>query len=259
MDLKKLVNQSGFPLQIAVQNLVASDGLDWNPIYSEHSWKHPVTGDSGFIDLVVEWGGAVVVLIVECKRVLDTTWVFFNSNGNASPRRIAKGWYSEEQDATVKYFGWRDVALDPACPECEYSIAFGHDSKSKPMLEREASILVSATESFAHEEVPQFVAQSHHNRLYLNVLVTTAKLQVCTFDPNNISIADGTLNDCEFIEVPYVRFRKQVTISHDLQNLPSLANHRTIAKAKENTVFVVNAEKLSDFLQKFDPDPLGSR
>jgi hypothetical protein len=41
-DLTKLVNQSGFPLQSAVEELVNSysDSVGWHVLYKEHERKH---------------------------------------------------------------------------------------------------------------------------------------------------------------------------------------------------------------------------
>lgn len=258
-SLEKLANQSGFPLQIAVQKIVdSSNEHDWKTIFTEHSWINPRTNDSGFIDLVLEWGGEIAVLIVECKRVIDTSWLFFNSNGDSAPRRVAKVWHSEldlsQNSLGFSQFNWRDVAADPQSPECEFSIVWGEGGKSKPMLEREASTLVLATEAFAHEEIPRFASRNIDRRVYFNVIITTARLHVGTFDPARISIKDGTLTESSFIEVPYLRFRKQLTNGQDLSSAIATGRYREVSRAKENTIFVVNADHLTEFLAKFEPD-----
>ena len=51
MTLQKHVNNSGFPLQLAIANLVKSTH-SWNVLYEEHNWVQD--NNNGFIDLVIE-------------------------------------------------------------------------------------------------------------------------------------------------------------------------------------------------------------
>lgn len=103
------------------------------------------SAESGFIDLVLEFSGAATVLVIECKRVLDSKWVFLHSKGQINKRQRAKTWVSNYVDHKFKSFNWLDTASEPSCPECEFSIVWGQDNKSKPMLERVAASLVSST------------------------------------------------------------------------------------------------------------------
>jgi hypothetical protein len=95
-------------------------------------------------------------------------------------------------------FDWIDITPNPKCPECEFCVVPGQDNKSAPMLERTASSLISSTEAFVHEESSLF-PKVFDKRFYFNVIVTTAKLNVCTFDPASISLRDGTLYEAEFM------------------------------------------------------------
>ncbi len=49
-------------------------------------------------------------------------------------------------------------------------------------------------------------------RTYINVIATTAKLEVCKFDPSKIDLETGTIAEAECEEVPYIRFRKQLSV-----------------------------------------------
>jgi hypothetical protein len=78
-------------------------------------------------------------------------------------------------------------------------------------------------------------------------------------------MADGKLPaGASFEPVRYVRFRKQLTTRPSTFSNTSgwYEPYRTLALAKERTVFVVNAEALEDFLSDFELDngslrPLG--
>ncbi len=87
--LEDFVNQSGFPLQIAVANTVnqSTKGNGWNALYTEHAWHDSVTGEDGFIDLVLRNRHTGWTLVVECKRVLDSSWIFLIPGSRAPGRR----------------------------------------------------------------------------------------------------------------------------------------------------------------------------
>lgn len=92
----RTVNESGFPLQIAVANLInARRPNGWSVRYTEHAWRDSDTGASGFIDLVLQHPADTQYLVVECKRVRDVEWVFLAEDGQARDRRQAKGWVSQ--------------------------------------------------------------------------------------------------------------------------------------------------------------------
>lgn len=257
--LKDAVNKSGFPLQIGLEHLVnetcASHG--WKVIYSEHSWKNLTDGNSGFIDLVLENQYRTSVLIVETKRTLETSWIFLIDDPKQLSRRHAKSWlmrYLKNGGGLTTYFGLKELTLEPTTPESQYCVVGSGDSKNQPILERIASDVVSSTEGFANEEKELRRKDNSTFRMYFSVIVTTAKLQVCSFNPADVSIKDGTIKNAKFEEVPYLRFRKQLTSHHDVPESNEVGDYRAFALEKESTVFVVNAESLPIFLSEFDVD-----
>src|SRR5688500_9764921 len=81
MDDEKLldvVNQSGFPLQIAVEHLVRNTSGPWRVAYTEHAWRSRDDGAEGFIDLVLASTAQSVYLTVECKKAASAVWLFLN-------------------------------------------------------------------------------------------------------------------------------------------------------------------------------------
>ena len=122
------------------------------------------------------------------------------------------------------------------------------------MLERIAANVASATEAVASEERFFQLHQPEALRMYFSVIVTTAKLKVCAFDPAQITITDGKLADADFHDVPYVRFRKQLsTRVGKLDGFVSSMRH-SMASARERTVFVVNSDEFVSFLSEFEVD-----
>lgn len=254
--LNGLVNQSGFPLQIGIANLVTrtTERHGWKVLYTEHSWRNQTDETEGFIDIVLEDRHATTVLVVECKRVLDTTWVFLQPGSRIFERRHAKAWVTRYASGAFKWFDWRDLAIDPASPESEYCVVPGQDAKSKPMLERIAADVVAATEGIAWEDRAFQPQRRDALRMYFSVVVTTAQLTVGVFDAARISIADGTLQDAAYEEVPVVRFRKQLSTRSPTITETGGDEHRALIRAKEHTVLVVNSKALLDFLSEFEVD-----
>lgn len=252
--LKGVVNKSGFPLQIGLSHLInaGTNSHGWRIQYSEHAWKNDVDDSSGFIDLVVENNARNMALVVECKRVQDTSWVFLNPQTQIAQRRYAKAWLSRYEDGKITEFDWVSQPLDPASVQTEFFCVFGQDSKSIPILERVGAMLVSSTEALTLEEKLTLLSKYFPCRIYLNVIVTTAKLKVCSFEPSDISLTDGTVSACTFTDIPFVRFQKQFSTRFPKSLSFSVGVSSEIAKAKENTVFVVNADHFIKFINELN-------
>ena len=255
------INQSGFPLQIAVAYVVEETVREhgWRVVYKEHSWTNELDRNEGFLDLVLKNRHDTSALAVECKRVLESTWAFLIPEARPEARSRAKAWLNgyesggKDPTGSFTFSGWADIALDPRSPEAMFCVVPGQDTKSRPMLERAAAELVSATEALALEEKPLQARAKAHLSMFFSAIVTTAKLKVCKFDSADISIADGVISKAEFSEVPFVRFRKQLST----RTVPAVDRDSgdaflTLELAKEHTVFVVNSECFVEFLKEFE-------
>ena len=127
------------------------------------------------------------------------------------------------------------------------------------MLERTAATLVQSTEAIALEEATTTSHLYSHLRIYQNVIVTTADLRVCRFDPASIDLSTGEIGDsATFEEVPYLRFRKQLmAYAPDENTSPATFELQSKISARESTVFVVNSARFFDFLNDCElPDDL---
>jgi len=252
----KIANDSGFPLQIAVERQVSDTSWQhgWAVRYVEHAWSNELDQKSGFIDIVLQGRNRSTFLVVECKRVREATWLFMHSKGESNSRRHAKSWVSHAiAGGQFKHFGWHDMAVDPSSPEAIYCAMRGQSASDRTsLLERVGGELVSATEALANEERDLRPLSSNSIRFYFNVIVTTADLKIVKFDPRAISLADGTLPDGQIEDVPFVRFRKQLATRAEKLTPEDFKNQHDVAYAKQNTVFVVRAEALVQFLNEFE-------
>ncbi len=257
-DANNHINSSGFPLQIGLKHAINASSREhgWHVLHTEHGWQSEFTGESGFIDLVVENSPETVVLNVECKRPQDAKWQFLLPKPYDSKRTRAKYWASSMSKGGGGHFGWLDAQLEPESYESAFCVVAGQDAKSRPMIERVAAQVVESTEALAREEEP-FLRQRDHSglRTYINVIVTTATLEACRFDPSLVNLDTGKIGEIESEEVPFIRFRKQLSPRPQFSDQLGEWRFDTLARAKENTVLVVQATHFVEFLKRVQLDP----
>jgi hypothetical protein len=136
-------------------------------------------------------------------------------------------------------------------PEAQFCVVPKED-RAVPMLERVASELVSATEALAREDLDLRSRSGESIRMHFSVIVTTARLKVCMFDPARVNLTDGTTAEARFEDTPVVLFCKQLSTSFQKLVAGQSMNAKQVAAAKEHSVFVVNADAMHDFLVDFD-------
>jgi hypothetical protein len=253
-DSQGHINSAGFPLQIGLRHAINSTCREhgWHVLHSEHGWMNAQTHESGFIDLVVQNDPGTIVLNVECKRPQEATWQFLLPAPEDDPTGRAKFWASSISTAGTTSFDWLDSQMRPISFESEFCVVPGQDSKSRPMLERIAAQVVASTEALAHEEADVLKRQDWlQMRVYINVIATTAKLEACKFDPAKVDLGTGKIDEVDCEEVQFIRFRKQLAPRPKTQDR---LDFRSLASAKENTVFVVQAHSFLDFLKQIRLD-----
>lgn len=254
-ELLRIANDSGFPLQIALQHSVSASTAThgWQARHTEHAWTNSADNQSGFIDLVVRDRHDCANFVIECKRVRNATWLFFNSSGSANPRRHCKSWVTCYRGGQIDKFGWNEVPIDPPTPEAQYCAVRGQSTNDKnTFLERVAGEVVSSTEALAVEERNYRRENEDLTRFYFNAIVTTARLKFAEFAPGHLSVTDGTLADATFHDVPFVRVRKQFSMRPANLTPADWLRHDDPDYRRENTIFVINADSLNDFLAQFD-------
>ena len=251
----RYANESGFPLQIGVQHAIkaAKSLIPWSVRYVEHGWVHPDQLGNGYIDLVLQAYGARQCLVVESKRKIETDWVFMHSSGQASNRRHAKVWVTEATGNNVLRHGWSDCQVDSNCPEANFCSVRGQGSDDRePMLERTAGQLILATEALAHAERDFRSPTMPYVRTFTPILVTTATLSVVEFDPSTVSLADGKIPCGTVRRVPWLRLRKQLATRFVRLTTDDYAVGGDPSYSMENTVFVVQASSLIEFLKDYE-------
>ncbi len=251
-DLSKLVNQSGFPLQLALDHMVQSRSgeLGWRVIYREHGWKNP-DGQSGFADLVLEDKYRSSVLVVECKRVIEADWIFLEESSTTPLSKRTRLWATNTPNHGKEHCGYYDARAQPESRESMYCVVAGQDPKGRPMLERVAAETSAAMEAIAIEEHPMIAKLNHGLRMYVPVIVTTARLVSSRFDPSLVELKNGEAQAVAHEVLPWIRFRKQFSSDYAVQPKDVEWDLMELALAKEKLVYIVNVESFADFLKSW--------
>ncbi len=153
---------------------------------------------------------------------------------------------------------WDNVKIYPESFQADFCVLPSDESRKSPILESLAAEVIESVEGLANEEV--LIARSSgqlHARIFvIPIIVTNATLVVCRFAPDKIRINDGTLDpsDTEIEEVPFIRFRKSIVTDFPNERFYNL---KEANRARERTVFVVNANHIDSFLTNWNIEPIG--
>jgi len=222
--------------------------IGWRVLSREHGWQG-VDGQSGFIDLVLEDKWQSSVLVLECKRVQESDWLFLCESATCDPSSRTRLWITNTAGHGKEHSGFFDVLSEPESHESMFCVVAGQDAKARPMLERVAAEIAAATQALAVEEHP-FVAQRQHGlRMYASVVVTTARLFLSRVDSSKVVMATGEVCEASHVEIPWIRFRKPFSFERAIEPMDPTGDYAAIATSKEKLVFVVNVLALEKFLR----------
>jgi hypothetical protein len=249
-SLTDVINASGFLFQLKLEEEIKKSRPvsrigEWQLIAKEHKRLDPLDGKEGFIDLVLEAG--ICRIVIECKRVTDASWLFLIPSEEIETKRGQFLW--TESKANIS--DWHNFNVNPPSLESTFCVVRGQGEKDTPLLERLASLLLRSTEGLANEELKITFKQDRKIRLYLPIIVTNAMLFACRFNISDINLDTGKLSESDFKEVPFIRFRKNLssTIKSDS---PFTSNLSEINQQNERTVLIINAKELTTTLTTLD-------
>jgi hypothetical protein len=255
-SLLDIVNASGFLFQLRVEHEIQAsrDKHKWKIVAREHRWVDRESGAEGFIDLVL--GASRYRMAVECKRVRDANWVFLAQEGSLDTVEKARLLWTYRGDSLQAMAAWDDLRAHPQSVESPFCMVRGQGEKDTSMLERLSGILLRSLEALAQQELqlpPQHSFVNHH--VYIPLIVTTAELRVCRFSLEEIDLETGQLAEdkAEFQTVSFLRFRKGLATNLAPKEPPN--NLEQANQQSERTIFIVQAKKLSSFLQQFELAP----
>lgn len=258
-NLLNLVNAAGFLFQLRVQEEIEStfESHHKSVVAREHRWIDPQSGQEGFIDLVITTG-TNGKMVAECKRVRDAEWVFLVPVGVDETHRARVLW-TNKFDESRQGAAWDQFNLNPPCLESEFCIVRGQGEGQQPMLERLSSIVLRSAEALATEELGYNRSAGWTGlQFYFPVIVTTATIRICRYEPSDIDLLTGELGDAEFDEVPFIRFTKSLPSGLSTSRPPEeLAES---ARESQRTIFIMNAEHLPTTLLgswEFNPPTMG--
>jgi len=240
------LQSSGFPFQTAVAHVIRSSP-PWSVYASEYPWRTP--GDGQFLDLIATNG--TIYLTVECKKTRKEILTFLRpvvylDPGEVEEFRCLRAEQMQDSTRRAEIF-CENWALYPRSTAAEFCVVSTSESgRDQRLLERDAGLLIGATEAFAQDFRERFFPKLQLSApcLFLPVIVTNAPIYTARYRPDEVSLESGEFQDTpkKIDNVPCVRFRKAF-ISDFGRDLG------------DRSVFVVNASSLSEFLGLVAPGP----
>lgn len=249
-ELKKHLDASGFPLQLAVQHQVLESGKrsehSWTVATREHPWENVESGEAGFIDLVLKDGP--LRMVIECKRPRDSSWIFLCPIAHGEPAQadaVRLKWVQSVPGQGVQH-GWGDMRVVPTSPSSEFAIAPVVRQDGVSTLDAACRTLISSTDGLVNDELSTMEGSRDGIILYIPAIVTTASLMTCAFAPEFTPLRSGKVDDAEFSEVDWIRYRKSFATTRSSCEVPKgLKESKT---DRDRTVLVIQAASLVNLL-----------
>jgi hypothetical protein len=252
--LLKLVNASGFAFQLAIEEAVTNtEGRHgWHIVSREHGWRDG--GTPRFIDLIL--AKARQHLFVECKRSRDADWVFLvpDQPGRSDPvprsRFRTRYLFVSDQAGGGSYLTISNFQLHPKSYESSFCTVRGSSEKDPPMLDRICAELTRSADVIAQQQV----AFAHgRDWVFVPVIITTARLHVCRFNPGDVPLDRGEILErkADIKAVTDVRYRKNFDVPPSNWDAGSLPAMEELA---QRNVAVVTASHFPKWLEDFHMD-----
>ena len=246
MEVEEIIAKSGYPLQLAVEKSINStyDQHGWSVVAKEHHWSDKY-GNEGYIDLILDHKRYKVRAIIECKKI-QGSWNFLIPEVNPLPSHKSILLRTSYADRSMS---WVSSPIMNQILESSYCVSEVGRQQDKRTLEQISGELLLAVEAQAREEIDIYPYDQPKDRelFYIPIIVAAVILQKVIFDPKNVNIDDGTLQNSTIDEISYIRFRKSLASNIPPVNSP-YAMVEDISKANERAVFVVQSASIVDFL-----------
>jgi hypothetical protein len=249
--LSDIVDKSGYPFQIAVQNLIQTtrrkNEHDWNVIEHEYPWYNFENKTKGYIDLII--GRGSIKLIIECKRVLkNPNWIFLNT----SQKPQFEAAYGLRVGHRLRaYAVWDKFIIQPPSIKSEFCI---FETKERRIIETDIGILIDAIEAYSLTDINRIksdlIYHTHSEEAwFVPIIVTTATLVDSKIDPNKINFTNGKIknDDLDFQTVSCVRFEKSIKTNHMSES--NFYSERGLV-----TCFIININNLISILKMWNTD-----
>jgi hypothetical protein len=262
--LREIADAYGFALQLALEDAVRRSKTSWEVISREHGWLDD--RDPKFVDLILNQGGPTI-LVVECKRTKGGDWIFLVPNLDGLQNIATRAMQIESVETAGKIEGSSSLdtyGVGPPCWESAFCAVRGAGERDRPMLDRICAELTRATDAISTQQMAINQSLNHlmpgHRleNVLIPVVVTTARLHVCRFNPGKVSLESGEIPEdgSVFEDVTHLRYRK----SFDAPSVRAAGPDRTttlgeLERHAQRTVLIVRANYFQQWLREFRIEP----
>lgn len=213
---RKQVDAGGLAFQQVTVDVIAEGPSDWGVSHSELPWS--LDNYEGFIDVVASNSNRF--LAIECKRYarplrfIRSTWEHKNRCLSASRRCTTVSAGEPAVGAASLPLNWREVDLGPEAALVELCQTEGQ------LLETICRPLCCAAAAYAMWRLSRGLKTDW----IAPMIVTNAKLKVCTVDAKSFDLERGTLGEAQFEEVQHIRFHKAFLTSAQLDSMSTIGH-----------------------------------
>ena len=197
--------------------------------------------------------------MIECKRAKDTDWIFLRDSGEggAKERLITRAWVTSRRHINQpEIFEWTDFTCTPGSPLAEFCIVRKNNQRSQELIEKSAAEVVRAAEAIAREELDRIRNRDRRlSKIYLPMIVTTARLYICDCDYKTINLDRGEIANTQMLPTPLIRFQKSLSTQTAAGGPATLEE---AAAAAERTVVIIQASAFLEILDQWDTSNLAS-
>jgi len=252
-NLTKIVNSSGFLFQERIRYEIEQRGSEhrWDVTVDEHPWWNRATGTEGFIDLVLT--NKKYVAVVECKRGMNESWIFLVPSGRDYDKqqfnKARCAYFNRSANPAGDLQGFGNTNFRTNSYVARFCVIGRKNKVQSTVLEHLSRKLLQSLNAFVGEDLSLLDPESVFvGRRYIPCIITGAKLHVCRYDLNSLSVEDALLKTDPFEEIPWIWFQKPLAVER--QTDPKLRHVRNANKAQERGIFIVNSSNLSEALKQ---------
>lgn len=242
--LNKIVDKSGFPLQIKLEN-ENELSPNWHVVGRELFWE--MDNHSGFIDTVYSHNRYTRKVVSEVKKTSGGEWIFISDIGSKIPLRRMMTLRKQLDRQSRGNPIWEELEMNHVKHSSAFCLVSGQD-ECNPMLERLATNLLIGTEDFAKKDLIEQIDGALYCQYY-PVIITNTPLYLCRMNPTTVNLNTGIIeSEKEFEEIDSIVFQKPFWTKVETGKEPNYSSKYPLNVAQDRSVIIVKSSHFYEFL-----------
>ncbi len=190
-------------------------------------------------------------LIIKCNRFIGD-WKFYLPNTNKNQIGKGKCIYVEKQPEIKEQLEkliWIEPSIGPLSLVSEHCVMKSEGKNDFHSLEEILKELLGFLEDIAKKDMSIPYSNPFWKRIYIPIIVTTANLQSCIFDPNTIK--KGSIDNCKINKIELIRIRMNLSTNIEDNELKINEDIKSVYQKNQFTVLILQEDHMMQSLGKF--------